>query len=91
MPDTTTWTRPAGGYFVWVDLPPNTDVPALTDAARAHNLGFVPAAAFFVDPATAPPALRLAFSMYSPADLTDAATRLRDTFLNGGQGASADR
>jgi hypothetical protein len=48
----------------------------LTDAARAHNLGFVPAAAFYVDPATAPPALRLALSMYSPIDLSKAATFL---------------
>jgi DNA-binding transcriptional MocR family regulator len=76
MPPTTTWTRPAGGYFIWVDLPKDTDVLALTDAARSHGLGFVPAAAFFVDPATAPPAIRLAFSMYSPAELTEAATRL---------------
>jgi DNA-binding transcriptional MocR family regulator len=81
MPPTTTWTRPAGGYFVWVDLPPDTDVKALTDAARSHNLGFVPAAAFYVDPATSPPALRLAFSMYSPADLTEATSRLGAALL----------
>jgi DNA-binding transcriptional MocR family regulator len=62
--------------LVWIDLPKDTDVRALTDAARTHSLGFVPAAAFFADPATAPPALRLAFSMYSPADLTEAAPRL---------------
>jgi DNA-binding transcriptional MocR family regulator len=76
MPTTTTWTRPAGGYFVWVDLHPDTDMNALTDAARSHNLGFVPAAAFFVDHATAPPALRLAFSMYSADDLTRATLHL---------------
>jgi DNA-binding transcriptional MocR family regulator len=74
-PDTT-WTRPAGGYFTWVDLPPDTDVGALTDAGRAHRVGFVRSQAFYVDPATAPPAIRLAFSMYSPTDLTDAVSRL---------------
>jgi DNA-binding transcriptional MocR family regulator len=83
MPTDTTWTRPAGGYFTWVDLPPGTNVLELADTARTTGMGFVPAGAFFVDPDTAPPALRLAFSMYSPADLTDAASRLGAAFRAG--------
>jgi DNA-binding transcriptional MocR family regulator len=79
MPKNTTWTRPSGGYFVWVDLPPGTNVLELTDAARANGVGFVPAGAFFLDPDTAPPSLRLSFAMYAPADLTEAATRLAGT------------
>jgi DNA-binding transcriptional MocR family regulator len=76
MPNDTSWTRPAGGYFTWVDLPPGTNVLALADAARTNGMGFVPAGAFFVDPDAAPPSLRLAFSMYAPGELTDAGARL---------------
>jgi 16S rRNA (cytosine967-C5)-methyltransferase len=80
MPKDTTWTRPSGGYFVWVDLPPGTNIHELADVARPNGVGFVPAGAFFLDPDAAPPALRLSFAMYSPADLTEAASRLGTAF-----------
>jgi hypothetical protein len=45
-----------------------------------YNLGFVPAAPFFVDLQTALPALRLPFST-SPADLKEAVSRLAGSLM----------
>ena len=41
-----------------------------------RSVDFITAGAFYVDRATAPEALRLAFSMYPPEDLTEAGRRL---------------
>jgi DNA-binding transcriptional MocR family regulator len=76
LPDGTTWTRAGGGYFCWVTLPPGVDVTAVAAAASARQMEFIPARAFFVDRSAAPDALRLAFSMYGPADLAEAGRRL---------------
>ena len=76
LPEGTTWTRPAGGYFTWVDLPPGIRVAAVATEASAHRVEFIPAAAFYVERTAAPESLRLAFSMYPPAELAEAASRL---------------
>ena len=79
MPEGASWTHPAGGYFSWIDLPPGTSAEGVRASAITNGMNCTAAGAFYVDPATAPEALRLAFSMYSPADLTEAAARLGAT------------
>ena len=76
MPDDVSWSRPGGGYFIWVELPDGVTADALAPVATEHGVGFLPAHRFFLDNAGAPNALRLAFSMYPPAILADAAARL---------------
>jgi DNA-binding transcriptional MocR family regulator len=76
MPDGVTWTRPGGGYFIWVGLPHGVAVRAVGEAAVANGMDFISARAFFVDPDAAPEALRLAFSMHPPDTLAEAASRL---------------
>ena len=78
MPDGVTWSRPAGGYFVWVQLPDGITADELEPAAIARGVAFLPAHRFFLDNAGAPNTLRLAFSMYPPETLEDAAARLGD-------------
>lgn len=78
MPDGVTWSRPAGGYFAWVQLPGGITADELEPAAIARGVAFLPAHRFFLDNAGMPNALRLAFSMYPPATLEDAAARLGD-------------
>jgi DNA-binding transcriptional MocR family regulator len=51
-------------------------VGAVAEAAKARQVGFIPAGAFFVDRAAAPNALRLAFSMYPADGLAEAGRRL---------------
>ena len=76
MPEGATWTRPGGGFFTWLDLPPGVRASAVAETAAAHGIGFIPASPFYVDRATAPESLRLAFSMYPAEELTEAGARL---------------
>ncbi len=76
LPVGATWTRPGGGFFTWLDLPAGVRASAVAAGATAHGVGFIPASPFYVDRATAPDSLRLAFSMYPPAELTEAGLRL---------------
>lgn len=76
LPESASWSRPAGGYFVWVSLPPGITADQLLPVAIEHGVAFLPAHRFFLDDSQAPGALRLAFSMYPPAELEDATARL---------------
>src|SRR5579884_545293 len=72
MPEDASWTRPEGGYFVWLDLP--DEAPALANAERA-GVTFVPGTDFFADGSGAR-SLRLAFSYVSPDEIADGVARL---------------
>jgi len=61
MPDGTTWTRPEGGFYVWLTAPGGVDTVALSAAARARKVAYVPGRPFY--PAEDGAAqLRLAYS-----------------------------
>ncbi|MBC7718501.1 MAG: PLP-dependent aminotransferase family protein [Chitinophagaceae bacterium] len=44
-----TWNTPSGGMFLWLKLPLGMDAADLLPHAVAHNVAFVPGAAFFAD------------------------------------------
>lgn len=46
FPDGTRVLRPAGGYFVWVELPAGVDAMALHRAALAHRISLAPGPMF---------------------------------------------
>ena len=46
FPDGTRAVRPAGGYFVWVELPVGVDAMALHRAALAHRISLAPGPMF---------------------------------------------
>jgi DNA-binding transcriptional MocR family regulator len=46
FPDGTRVTRPQGGYFLWVELPPGVDALALHRAALAQGIGIAPGPMF---------------------------------------------
>ena len=75
LPDATC-TRPGGGFFVWVQLPPGVSPDELAPLAIARGMAFLPAQRFYLDSAEAPNAIRLAFSMYPPETLGEAMGRL---------------
>ena len=61
MPDGTTWTRPQGGFYIWLTAPDGVDTVALSEAARARKVAYVPGRPFY--PAEAGAAqIRLAYS-----------------------------
>jgi DNA-binding transcriptional MocR family regulator len=66
------WSRPQGGYFVWLELPAGADAGALLERATAAGVTFVPGADFGGAPNTA----RLAFSFVSPDEIREGVRRL---------------
>lgn len=75
MPAGCAWDAPAGGYFVWLRLPEGMDAAALLPQAEAAGVSYVPGARFHCDTRGAN-GLRLAFSLYGEADLSEGARRL---------------
>jgi 2-aminoadipate transaminase len=49
MPAGVSWTRPAGGFFVWVTLPEGVDAKAMLPAAIGARVAYVPGTGFFAD------------------------------------------
>ncbi len=47
MPAGTTWTTPGGGFYVWVTAPDGVDTVALSAAARARKVAYVPGRPFY--------------------------------------------
>ena len=68
--------RPAGGYFVWVRLPPSFDTEELLPIAEEAGVAYVPGRRFFTG-GESNHCVRLSFSMYSPQKLRDGVVRLR--------------
>src|SRR5215213_2013362 len=46
LPPACTWTKPAGGFFVWVRLPEGVDATALLPRAEAAGVSYIPGARF---------------------------------------------
>ena len=69
------WTRPDGGYFLWLELPEPLDTEELNARAREVGVAFVPGHGFFADGSGRGTA-RLSFSYPSVDEIREAATRL---------------
>ena len=69
MPATVSYTRPDGGYFIWLRLPPMVQVAELAELAREQNVYFAPGTGFFAQPAEGKSHLRLSFSFLPKAQL----------------------
>ena len=71
LPDAR-WSRPQGGYFVWLELPEGADAGTLLERATAAGVTYVPG----VDFGGAPNTARLAFSFVSPDEIREGVRRL---------------
>lgn len=69
MPSGVTWTRPGGGYFIWLRLPSSVHVDALEERAREQGVYFASGKGFYVNPADGAHQLRLSFSFVPLSDL----------------------
>ena len=49
FPSDARWTKPSGGFFVWVTLPDYFDTPALLAAAVDRKVAYVPGTGFYPD------------------------------------------
>jgi DNA-binding transcriptional MocR family regulator len=49
FPSEATWTKPGGGFYVWVNLPPEIDTKAMMPKAIVAKVAYVPGTAFYAD------------------------------------------
>ena len=71
------WTSPAGGMFIWVELPSHVDTMELLQAAiEEEQVAFIPGRAFSLPGVTADHCLRLSFSNVAVSVINDGIERL---------------
>ena len=75
MPAETRWTRPDGGFFSWLTLPPGASSVELAPRAAEAGVGIVPGTLFFPDGRGAD-TVRLSFSLVDEALIDDGIERL---------------
>jgi DNA-binding transcriptional MocR family regulator len=73
LPDAE-FVQPDGGYFMWVTLPPGTDVDSLHHRAAELGVSFVKGSDFLLDGGQS--TLRLAYSGVTPEQIDEGITRL---------------
>ena len=77
FPEGARWTRPPGGFFVWVELPPGLDGDRVCEEALAEaRVAVVPGSAFAAAAGAPANRLRLSFSSAAPDDIRAAVERL---------------
>ncbi|MGH3715445.1 MAG: PLP-dependent aminotransferase family protein [Micromonosporaceae bacterium] len=75
MPADATWTRPSGGFFVWLKLPEGLDSKAMLPRAIHNRVAYVPGTGFYAD-GTGQQHLRLSYCFPPPERIRDGVRRL---------------
>ncbi len=86
LPDAS-FVAPEGGYFLWLDLPPGSDVSTLSQAAAARGVQFVKGSEFLLEGGDS--SLRLAYSGVTPAEIEEGVKRLADAYAEVGAAHAA--
>lgn len=69
MPPDVTWTRPAGGFFLWLTLPAQIFARDVKRRALQQGVEIAEGSGFFVNPSDGQHNLRLAYSYAAPDEL----------------------
>jgi 2-aminoadipate transaminase len=95
FPASAVWTKPSGGFYVWVTLPEGIDTKAMLPRAITARVAYVPGTAFYAD-GFGTWSMRLSYCYPTPeriqegvrrlASVIDEEMELRQTFgtINGG-------
>ncbi len=70
FPASATWTKPGGGFYVWVNLPPEIDTKLMVPKAIVAKVAYVPGTAFYAD-GYGTWAMRLSFCHPTPERIRD--------------------
>ncbi|HVF04453.1 MAG TPA: PLP-dependent aminotransferase family protein [Frankiaceae bacterium] len=75
FPPDATWTKPGGGFYTWVTLPPGLDSKAMLPLAVTARVAYVPGTAFYADEQGAGH-LRLSYCYPEPERIREGVRRL---------------
>ena len=81
MPPGCHWTRPGGGFFVWLRLPEGVDAKAMLPRAVASRVAYVPGTGFYADGSGVEYA-RLCYSLPEPDRIREGIRRLAGVIEN---------
>jgi 2-aminoadipate transaminase len=99
MPPGTSWTVPAGGFYIWVTLPDGLDSKQMLPRAIAERVAYVPGTGFYADGSGAahlrlsycfPPPERIREGIRRLSAVVDQELALRALFGTGGHSADAE-
>ena len=81
FPPSARWTKPSGGMFIWVEMPPHVNAAAvLNRAVEEERVAFIPGSAFAAQPGStenlAQNCLRLSFANCAPEAISEGISRL---------------
>jgi len=76
FPPEVTWTHPAGGLFLWVNLPEGIECQTLFKVALGENVAFVPGDCFYASGDEGRRHMRLNFSCAQPEQIREGIRRL---------------
>ncbi|MGH3259644.1 MAG: PLP-dependent aminotransferase family protein, partial [Streptosporangiaceae bacterium] len=69
------WTRPAGGFYVWLRLPDGVNAKAMLPRAISSRVAYVPGTGFYADGSGGQHA-RVCYSFPDPARISEGVRRL---------------
>jgi 2-aminoadipate transaminase len=75
MPPGCQWTRPGGGFYVWLQLPEGVNAKAMLPRAISSRVAYVPGTGFYADGSGGQYA-RLCYSLPSPDRIHEGVRRL---------------
>jgi DNA-binding transcriptional MocR family regulator len=75
MPEGTTWTVPAGGFYIWVTLPNGLNSKEMLPRAIAERVAYVPGTGFYAD-GTGAAHMRLSYCFPPPERIREGVRRL---------------
>jgi DNA-binding transcriptional MocR family regulator len=75
MPPGCRWTRPGGGFYVWLRLPGGLDAKAMLPRAISARVAYVPGTGFYAD-GSGREYLRLSYCYPEPARIREGVRRL---------------
>lgn len=81
FPPETKWTKPEGGFFIWVELPDYLDSTEMLAEAISEKVAYVPGKAFFADGSGAN-FMRLCFSYPAEEEIREGIRRLAEVINN---------
>ncbi len=86
MPEGVRWTTPAGGFFVWVTLPPTVYGKEVKKRAAERGVAVAAGEGYFINPTDGAHHLRLTYSFAPPKDIERAANILGEVIAELSQG-----